>query len=82
MGEVFKQNLSLLVVGLFIYIFFPIMSLKSSQLLGNATVVNIIDCQDYSIYIMFSILQLLFHFFFSLLYVSHYLFVTLLLTIF
>lgn len=58
------------------------MSLKSSQLSGNATVVNIIDCQDYSIYIMFSILQLLFHFFFSLLYVSHYLFVTLLLTIF
>lgn len=40
------------------------MPLKSSQLSGNAAVVNAIDCHDYSIYIMFSILQLLFHFFF------------------
>lgn len=42
------------------------MSFKSAQLLGNAIVVDIIDCHDYSIYVMCSIFQILFHLLLSL----------------
>lgn len=70
MGEVFRQNLAAiaLLILRFFLLFFPqfIMSFKSAQLLGNAIVVDIIDCHDYSIYIVCSIFHFLFHFLLSL----------------